>query len=126
MASDLDLFECKDWALFRHERKTIAPYWAVVLAILFGIALAMLPIYGHAEPRLAVTQGNVTVTLYDDPCELGEKVTNLQFKATWQEGGRTFNGCWNARPDLEVVVAYFDDLTVALIPFRDLKRVTNA
>ena len=109
-------------------RKTVAPYWAVAAAILLGGTLAGALWAGkvYAEPRLLASNGQVTVTLYDEPCELKEHVSNLPFKATWQEGGRTFKGCWASHPDMELVAAYFDDLTVAVIPFGALKRVQGA
>jgi len=73
-----------------------------------------------------VQDKGVTITFYDDPCQLKDKVSNLPYKATWQEGGKTFQGCAAPRADLELVVVYFDDLTVALVPFHLLKKATGA
>ena len=78
-----------------------------------------------ADPMFRATQGGVTVTLYDDPCEL-VAVTNLPLKATWVENGKTYEGCYGARPDAGVVVFYFEDRTVGLIPFQALSKVVGA
>lgn len=119
---DLDLLECKSWS--DSERKTVAPYWLVALAILFGVVLAMLPIYGRAEAMYRAESDGVIVTLTDEPCALAS-VKNLPHRSTWQEKGKTYEGCWGGHP-LGVVVAYWDDLTVALIPLQSLVRVTGA
>jgi hypothetical protein len=41
VASDKDFVECKDWGLFHRQRKTVTPYWAVIGAVLLGLALAL-------------------------------------------------------------------------------------
>lgn len=58
MASDKDFIECKDWSLFHGARKTITPYWALIIAVLCGLALAgamaFLPWFSssaHAAPK---------------------------------------------------------------------------
>lgn len=41
-------------------------------------------------------------------------VTNLPYRATWDEGGRRHEGCYTVKDGL--VLAYFDDRTVAILP----------
>lgn len=107
---------------------TILPWlcWGLILGLTLAAVFYASRVY--AEPRFVATaqDGGVTITLYDDPCELTDKVTNLPFKVTWQENGKTSQGCWGPRPDAQSVVAYFDDLTVALIPFGALHRAQGA
>lgn len=105
---------------------TILPWlaWGVILGLVIAATFYASRVY--ADPRFMTTDGNgVVVTLHDTPCELKE-VANLQYKATWQEGNKTFQGCWGPRPDVQAVVAFFDDKTVAVIPFGMLKKVTGA
>ena len=105
---------------------TILPWllWGLVVGIV--IAALFYSARLHAEPRFTTTEGNVVVTLYDDACELTDQIVNIPYKATWQEGGKTFQGCWMARPDAQAALAYFTDKTVALIPFQMLKAAQGA
>jgi hypothetical protein len=109
-----------------HERA----YWrrvaaVVAAAIILGIVAGAVLYSGkvNAEARFQVQDKDITITLYDEPCELTEHVANLPYKAVWKEGAKTFQGCYGARPDYEAVVAYFDDKTFALIPFSVVKKV---
>ena len=99
----------------------------IVWAVFIGLALAaaLYPIYAHAAAIAQIHDKDVSITLYDEPCALAE-IKNLGYRATWTEGGKTFQGCWAARADLEIVAAYFDDKTIALIPFGVIKPVKNA
>ena len=71
-----------------------------------------------------MTPQGVRVLFYDDKCAVSE-ITNLPFKATWEEKGKTYQGCWGPRPDLGVIAAYFDDKTVAIVPIQILTAVSN-
>lgn len=119
-----------NWAEHEQEqqptRKTVAPYWAVGAAILLGVALAGALWSGRAysDPIFKAENEGVAITLYDEPCELAA-VSNLPFKAVWIEKGKTFQGCWGARTEVGLVVAYFDDRTVGLIPIQALKKVVG-
>lgn len=96
------------------------PFWVVLLILAF-----CWPSIVFAQPRFATTDGKITVTLYDEPCELKDTVSNLPYKASWTENGQTLTGCWGPWVNDQEVVAYFSDKTVALIPFRDLSKVTG-
>lgn len=93
-----------NWSEYEREeqpapRKTMAPYWAVAMAIIVGAALAGVLWSGrvYAEPRLLVSDNTISITLYDDPCELKGQVANLPFKAVWQEGGGDLSGVLGAQ-----------------------------
>ena len=63
---------------------------------------------------IAVGEGDgVKVSLTDEPCAL-PAVVNLPRRATWEEKGKTFQGCWGRSGP--VVMAYFDDRTAAVFP----------
>ena len=94
------------------------PVWAVIL-----IFILCWPSIVLSAPRFAASEGATTVTLYDEPCELKEVVTNLPYKATWVEGDKIIQGCWGAWVNDQRVLAYFGDKTVALIPFSVLSKV---
>jgi hypothetical protein len=107
-------------------RLTVIPWllWAVIAA--FAIAFIFHAGRASAAPTFGVQDGKITITLFDEPCELKDQVSNLPMKATWVEDGKTYKGCWAARPDVEAIIAFFDDKTIALIPFGALKRLTHA
>jgi hypothetical protein len=106
------------------EQKMERCYWrrvgfVVFLAVL--MALVLLPLQAYAEPLYVAETGGIRITLHSEPCELGA-VTNLKMKATWVENGKVSQGCWAATP-FGVVVAYFDDKTVATIPVQAFAQV---
>lgn len=83
------------------QRATISPYWALV-AILLGVVLAMAFWSSgvRADPiATASAENNAVITLYNEPCDIKDQVTNLPMRATWVEGGKTFKGCFGVRPD---------------------------
>ena len=96
------------------------PFWAILLIIFF-----CWPSIVFAGPRFATSDGKITITLYDEPCEL-DAVKNLPYKAVWLENGKPSIGCWGPWVNDQKVVAYFDDKTVALIPFSALSKVQGA
>lgn len=100
----------------------LAKLSACVACLLYLLGLA-LP--AQAKPRLTASEGNAVITLFDDKCELKE-VSNLPYKALWVADGKTFVGCWGVRPDTRQVVFYFDDGSVGIIPFDQLKQVVGA
>ena len=93
------------------------PWYAVVLIILL-----CWPSMVFAEPMYLTTTPNGTViTLHSEKCQLTE-VVNLPKRATWREGIKTFEGCWGLSP-LGLVMFYFDDKTVAMVPADSFQRV---
>lgn len=66
-------------------------------------------------PRLIAAGDEVTIVLYDDPCWLSEKVTNLPMRATWTDkGAAPVEGCWNLNNE-GIVMFYFADRTVVAV-----------
>ena len=110
------------------EEKMERCYWRRVgLAIFLGIALAviLLPLVAVAKPQYLASSGDVTITLFNDKCELKE-VANLPFKVTWQEGGKVFHGCFGVNGEAGVVMMFFPgDKSVAAAPVGMFKPVTG-
>ena len=88
------------------------------------LALLLLPVNVFADALYQADDQGIRITLYDEPCKL-DAVKNLKFRAVWTEKGRDIEGCVGLRPDAGVVVAYFADKTVALIPMEIFRSVTG-
>lgn len=90
------------------------------------IALLMLAlglaVQASAAPIATASHAGVIVTLTDEPCAL-PAVANLPNRATWQQDSKTYEGCFGVRAGL--VLAYFDDRTVALLPLDGFIRATG-
>jgi hypothetical protein len=67
-----------------------------------------------APVAIANNEG-VTITLTDEPCALAA-VSNLKYRAIWSEPGTRFDGCFGVSGP--VVILYFDDRTVVVLPVR--------
>lgn len=126
MSSEKDWSEGHDWSLFHEDkpRKTMAPYW-VIVAILFGIAAALVSYKLRAEPIARMGNHQYQITLHKEKCAV-PAVTNLPQRATWTENGKTFEGCFGVDEELRIVVFYFEDKTVAAIPQRAFKAVIES
>jgi hypothetical protein len=103
----------------------------ILIAVLLGgfIAAGLLAFAkkASADPRFAADGDNgAVITLFDDPCELKEQITNLPYKATWTESGKQFDGCWAPVQQLGVVQMWFTDKTAFPVPLRVLKPVVGA
>jgi len=78
----------------------------------------------NAAPRYVANVEGITITLYDEPCKL-DAVANLPYRATWQEGGKTFEGCFLFFEHAGVIVGYFSDKSVAPMPVQIFKPLSN-
>lgn len=87
---------------------------ALILACALAAGCAT-PVVAPAAPVAEVAQNGVAVRLFREPCTLAGAVSNLPYRATWEQGGRTFEGCYTVQHGT-VVVAYFDDRSVVAIP----------
>ena len=94
------------------------PAWFVlIVTLLFGC-----PSNVYSEPLFRVaTPDGVVITLHKDKCELKD-VVNLPHLATWDEKGKTFQGCWGFNP-IGVVMLYFSDKTVGVVPSSAFTKV---
>jgi hypothetical protein len=108
----------------KEERATLAQRLIAWLGVVCLIVLVSLATNAHAGPRFQVVADGAKVVLHDDKCAVSA-VANLPYKATWEEKGKVFQGCWGARPDAGVVVFYFDDKSVGIIPIAELTAVVG-
>lgn len=76
----------------------------------------------YAEPTHVVRQGDLVLTLTDEPCALSA-VINLPYRAVWLEKGQIIEGCYGRRGD--TLMFYFADLTVIDLPTRAFRRVVG-
>lgn len=86
---------------------------AASLLLCWGIA--------HAGVVAISTDPAATIALYDDPCALTHVIRGLPLKATWQEKGVTHQGCYSLGYENTLVVMYFSDLTIVLVPVQMFK-----
>lgn len=95
--------------------------WLVVIAA----AIAVPAQCARAEMLFVATAGGATVLLTNEPCALKE-VSNLPNRATWDEDGKHYEGCWGVHPQAELVMAYFSDRAVAIFPTGIFRKVSGA
>ena len=127
MSQDTEWFSgCTQNANDCTHRATIFPLIAWALVIAFTLAGVFYASRVNADPiARANAENNAVITLYNEPCELKDQITNLPYKAAWVEAGKTFRGCWGPHP-AGLAVFYFDDKTTGVIPFQALQRVSGA
>lgn len=53
-------------------------------------------------------------------------MSNLQNRATYLEGGKTYEGCVGGNAQLGILVFYFEDRTVFAVPVQFFSRVSGA
>lgn len=85
---------------------------ALVCAALSGCAVA--PPQPASAPAAVATREDVTLSLYTEPCAL-PAVKNLPYRAIWRDARGAYEGCYDVRLGA-VVVAYFTDRTVIVVP----------
>ena len=91
------------------------------------IALLLISFAGglHAAVVAVGESDGVKISLTNEPCKL-EVVSNLPFRATWEEKGVRYSGCWGASP-LKVVMTYWqEDRSIAVIPIEFFRKVIDA
>jgi hypothetical protein len=106
-------------------RRIILP-WAIWAVAILATIIALLAA-GEARAEAAFeaqAENGARVTFYKEPCRLKE-VSNLPYRAVWTEGEKSYEGCFGARPDHQLLVAYFTDKTVGLIPLSALRKLTG-
>jgi hypothetical protein len=106
-------------ALMTDDTHTLIPlpvWFVLVVTLLFGC-----PSTAYSEPLFRVSHEGVVITLHNEKCEMKE-VSNLPHFATWEEKGKSFKGCWGFNP-LGVVMLYFSDKTIAVVPASAFTKV---
>lgn len=89
--------------------------WLVLVLCLVGFSV-------HSKPIAQMTDGQVTVTVTDEPCKLMSLVTNLQGRATWTEKGKTTEGCYGING--QIAIFYWEvDKTVSILNLGHFQRV---
>ena len=107
---------------------------------LFGLALlvaalAFAPSAGAqqkpnytGEAALQASNTDITVTIYNAPCQLTDHV-KMPYRATWKEKGKTFEGCVEKYVlyggQLSVYGFYFDDKQVSVIESQIFHKVKD-
>lgn len=89
-------------------------------AVLFLAAFA-----SNSATYQAEGDGVKVVVYGDDKCKLNQ-VTNLPWRATWTEKGNTTEGCAGMDQRVGLVVFYWNDKTVVVIPTSNFVRVQGA
>ncbi len=108
-------------------------YWRRLAVLTICAALGLYGLFGaarlaFAEPvaRAVVNNGQVVITVHSEDRALTAVVTNLPKRATWVEGGKTFEGCVGVSP-IGVAMFYFlADKSVAAVPLEMFQPVTGA
>lgn len=109
----------------KQERATLAQRLIAVLGVLCFIVLVGIAPNAYAGPvAQTVTEDGAKIVLTDDPCKMKE-VSNLKYRATWTEKGKVFEGCYAVHP-YGVIVTYFSDGAVALMPMDAFTKVSGA
>lgn len=95
--------------------------WYIVALIVFFCWPSMV----FAEPVFSTEAGGIRITLYSDKCQLKDQVSNLPVRATWEEGGKTFEGCVGSNPQLRMFIFYFSDRSAVVVPMAAFERVVG-
>lgn len=101
------------------------PKWIVPMSwwVWFGLVVLFIVAPLNAAPMAEAHGGGVRVVLTDEPCAVAA-VTNLPKRATWEEKGKTIEGCYTVSDGL--VVSYWADRTVSVIPAQVFVRVIES
>ncbi len=91
-------------------------------AVLF-VAAFVLSFATYGQTYQAESDG-IKVIVYDQPCALKE-IVNLPKRATWTEKGKTTEGCAGVDPR-GIVLFYWGDRTVVIVPVQNFVRMTDA
>lgn len=96
------------------------------LRILFWfVVLLFVASFAFGQTFQAEGDGVRVVVYANEACSI-PAVSNLPYKATWTENGKTVEGCAGIHP-MGVVLLYFGaDKTVVMIPRQQFVRVTGA
>ena len=103
------------------KRKIFEIVWVLAAASL--ITWMVLPTKARAASIAMTESHGVEIVLTDEPCAL-PAVTNLPYRSTWKEKGKITAGCW-ALSQFDVVMSYWTDRTVAVIPAALFHKVTD-
>lgn len=101
------------------DRPPRIPRWLALIIFLFT------PV-AWAEPFAQfVPQEGVRIVLHDENCRLTDQVVNLGGRATWEEGGKVYEGCFDLDKHRRLVRLYFSDKTVIAAYMQEFKKVSG-
>jgi hypothetical protein len=92
------------------------------LAFLLAVFMIALTTIAQGAPIALFQSEGVTITITDEPCQL-KAVTNLKHRATWNEHGKTHEGCAAGHP-AGIILFYWEDKTVSIASAQAFKRVS--
>lgn len=79
----------------------------------------------YAEPFAQFTVNETTkIILHSEDCRL-TSVTNLPSRATWEEGGKVYEGCYGFDGRFKLIRLWFEDKTVIALPVQVFLKVTG-
>lgn len=108
-------------------KRAFEVFYVLLLVAIAAFALTLaFPPKAHAKVLAGAESQGIKVILTDEPCKLSDVVKNLPYRATWTERGKVFEGCWAAHPQLPIVMSYWSDHTVGIIPVQALHDLTEA
>lgn len=103
-------------------KKTLFPlfFWFLIALATFGVLRK-----AAADPFIAAENGGVRIVVHSEKCQL-KTVENLPKRATWTEKGKTTEGCAGYVQEMEVVLFYWADRTVSVLPAPVFTKVVGA
>ena len=105
-------------------QRLIAFLGTLCLIVLLLIA-ATWPTGANALPLFQAEADGVRIVLTDEDCRL-PAVENLKKRAIWHEKGKVYEGCFGAHPVYPIIMAYFADKTVVVLPVEVFTPVQGA
>ena len=106
--------------------------YALRVVLILGVTLLLVLVFAPragAGPLFTAEFETGKVTLTDEPCGL-TAVTNAPKRVTWLEpGGKVVEGCYGlyklqlATGYVNIIIGYFDDLTLQVIPLAAFRMV---
>lgn len=106
-------------------RRTILPGWLWVLVLACALAAALKSGRVYAASLYQAEADGARIVLTDEACRL-QAVSNLKRRATWTEKGETFEGCYGLHEGTGLILAYFSDKTVVILPPQIFSKVLGA
>ena len=83
-----------------------------------------LEVFGQSEPIYEASGNGIRIVVYKEKCKL-EAVSNLPWRAVWYQDGKEVEGCIGAKDELGVVVAYFVDKSIVVLPQDIFRKVVG-
>jgi hypothetical protein len=93
------------------------------LAFLLAVFMIALTTIAQGAPMALYQSEGVTITIMDEPCQV-KAVTNLPYRATWTEKGKTYEGCAGGHPAGIIMFYWEADKMVSLAPMQSFKKVS--